>query len=688
MNTDLINRQRIMFTVGALEMAAFDNAVYGIPALIGHDGLRPMGWNFPFGVYFEPRLSRLIGKYQIAENSEEQALLNRAYNGALSRRYHEECEPHRAQLDYLIKGSQTAEGYYIGLGCAAYIDQNILNRVFPFLSSLLDKDGLIFLDELFKRFDYLGQGVFKSKEQDLAVFCHRYFRRSLSHINNFHFDFLDRFIKLHGLDDVRLRIALDADAIGLASSFHLRGELEFSWGPEYTDDIENIRLGVTHYRTDERQKFFSQVSAMQFWWKKNNDMRELEAEELRDDPTEGHHTDQYGCRYIHSIYDTRQRNFEHFDGAVRMYNTEEMVARIEIPMNKAGKKSSYAKLFRIDGKLDLSKWKSLITHYYQGNPLIYEYFGMKEGYETLVNETKQGEKSIMARYCPFHIKQADGPRLFVSYHVPSGVDGEFDRIIINPDYRFASDSADQAIEFCSLEIKKALNRIGENLTIPSELKFIKVQDNYINFPTILHRSHDKISGTLKAFQLLIKSMGSRNLSISFSLAWPLGDKQILVSIYGKVSEVIKWIFDNENIPAEYPDFRKWVESQRTWLAKNYESIRSSAPEMLDLLSPDGVLFIRRRPIDMDRISLTVTDKGLKASITFPESDLDLLDAFSNKKLIPALCYVVEKALCSKSGEDYFQSATSKILDPDVSADIVEAGDPWAVWTSDDEEIDR
>jgi hypothetical protein len=46
-------------------------------------------------------------------------------------------------------------------------------------------------------------------------------------------------------------------------------------------------------------------------------------------------------------------------------------------MTEFGRRSNYTKLFRIDGKLTLSDWKSLTTNYLQGNPLIYEYFGIE-----------------------------------------------------------------------------------------------------------------------------------------------------------------------------------------------------------------------------------------------------------------------------------------------------------------------
>lgn len=683
LNSDSINRKRIKFTVGALEDAIFKNCLAGIPSLLGHDGLQPIGWNFPFGLYMEPKLTRLIGEYQIAENEVDQAIINKAYRAAIAKRYHEECEPHREAFEGLIKEYQTIEGRYIGLGCAAYRDKNILNRVYPFLTSELDDDGLIFLDVLLKRFEYLGQGIFKDRQQDLSIFCHQYFRRNLSHINNFHFEFLDRFMTLQKESGIRLRIALDNNLIGLASSFHMREELEYSWGPKYTDEITNIRLGVTHFKCDDRQKLFSGISGMQFWWKKDDHERLLEAEELRDNPTEGSRSDRYGCRYVHSIYDTAQGKFGHFDGAIRMYDTNGMIGRLEKQINKAGKNSIYTKLFRIDGNLELSRWKSLITFYFQGNPLTYEYFGLKEQHEKLFEgDHPAGNKPLVEQYVPYRMDSMSGLRLFLSYHKPTVVTEVFDRIVINPDCLTLADGNHETIEFFALEVKKALNRIGELLTIPSNIKFVSTKDLYINFPTILHSQsnvYKRIQGTIDAYLSLFTSFVQRNPTVSLTLAWPLEDKEIRLSIFGKVTEIIKWFGANRNIPVDYAEFRKWVEAQNRWLSKTYDP-QFNKHDLFDLVSGDGVISIRRKIINHDWIRFVETDIGLEYELTIPKEHDDLLNACKEGLLRPAIFFVVEKVLCSKTGEDYFLTTTSKVLDADVGAVVTEAGPLGAFWT--------
>jgi len=684
LNSDAINRKRIKFTVGALEDAIYKNCIGGIPSLLGHDGLQPIGWNFPFALYMEPKLTRLIGEYQIVQTNDDQTLVNKAYSAAVARRYHEECEPYREALEKLIGDHQTENGRYLGLGCAAYLDEGILTKVYPHLVSMSDSDGLAFLDELMKDFEYLGQGVFKDRNRDISIFCHQYFRRSLSHINNFHFDFLHHFVKLHGRPGIKLRIALDKNLIGVASSFHEREELEYAWGPKYSEDIDKIRPGVTHYDCDERQKTFSGVSGMQFWWKDDSNKKILEAEELRNDPTEGAKSDRYGCRYVHSIYDVENKTFEHFDGAIRMYDTDSMITRLEKEMNKAGKNSLYTKLFRIDGELKLNDWKSLITFYYQGNPIPYEYFGLKEELEKLfVGDHPTQSKSIVEEWVPYKMEATDGVRLFLSYHKQTDVAVAYDRIIINPDSVTMVDGRYDVVEFHTLEIQKALKRLGQNLTIPANIKFINPHDNCINFPTILHSKSnlsDKLQKTVTAYLTILHSLADKNPTIAMTLAWPLEDKEVRLSIFGKSTEIASWLKANLNIPIEYLEFRKWVEKQSVWLGKNYDA-NFNKHDLFDLICRDGVIFMHRKTVDPDWITFKENEKGeLGYELKFPKENADLFTAVKKGNLQAGVFYIVEAAFCSKTKMDYFLSDTSKLLDEGVSAVITEVGTVGAFWT--------
>ena len=150
------------------------------------------------------------------------------------------------------------------------------------------------------------------------------------------------------------------------------------------------------------KNYITILTELEFFWKSNNELHEFELEEVKDDlaPTL---TDTYGCRYIHSIYNKDNSEFQHFDGAIRSYSTELMSERRDSKMTEFGRKSDYTKLFRVDGKLSLSSWKSLVTNYLQGNPEIYEYFNLPKPSVKQV-QPEENEKSPLEKVYPIFNK--------------------------------------------------------------------------------------------------------------------------------------------------------------------------------------------------------------------------------------------------------------------------------------------
>lgn len=278
---------------------------------------------------------------------------------------------------------------------------------------------MIPLTILLKDFSYLGQGIFKRRSGDLAVFTHIYFRRSQSLYNNFHFHFLDELLAKQGHKDVSIRLCLDKDLIGYAPSFHDTMELEFHWGPKFTEDISKIKHGISRHECDDFQRVYYGISRSEFYWKKDEHEFTFEMEELRNEPCLFEKDEIYHCRYIHSIYDTNKKKFIHFDGAIRSYDLDHMTERLDKTFLEYGRKAAYTKLFWIDGSLALSDWQSLCVHYLQGNPLIYEYFGL--GAERELQRLQPSEPGMRKQVLPFSIDKEDGIRLLLSYHVPDNL---------------------------------------------------------------------------------------------------------------------------------------------------------------------------------------------------------------------------------------------------------------------------
>src|SRR5690606_31131215 len=121
-------------------------------------------------------------------------------------------------------------------------------------------------------------------------------------------------------------------------------------------------------------------------------------------------------------------------------------------------------------------------------------------------------ETITEKLVPYAINEANGIRLYISYHQPTTVGQDYDRILINPDSVIMMEGQMPVVNFDIVEVKKALNRIGEELSIPDEYQLIISNDEYINLPTILHSKRDlsnKLRKTMQAYLQLLEGMSIR-----------------------------------------------------------------------------------------------------------------------------------------------------------------------------------
>lgn len=565
LSSDQLNRDGVIIAFEALEDSIAKNALEGLPSLIDHDIHRPLGWVFPNGILIEPKISKTVGKFFVCETSEESELIYPKINEFWQRTHCKRTKDYKDKFIELLDKRYYVDGQFIEKGCVAYHLPNIVEKIFPTLFENKDKDELVYLKDILNKFSYVGSGIFKSKNGEFCIFCHQYFNRNLSLLNNFNTYFIDEFIRLNSNNDIKLRIAIDKNLIGLSETF--RGVLEFDywWGPKFNNDISSIPNEVTRYESREDQKYFSGVSRTEFWWKTDKKEKNLEIEEIREQPSLGIDKSSYGCRYIHSIYDSNLTEFIHFDGAIRLYSDKQIIQRCGVNINKADKNTTYTKLFRIDGKLELSDWKKLCILYYKGNPLLFEYFGVKEEYENIKFETQN--KNSKTNYIPYIINTDDGIRLFVSYHEKSQSYEQFERKIINPDIiKIQNGQNINVIEYDIIEIEKYLKRNGGKIEYPNDINFVKPYDFTTNYPIIIHGSNktDKlIEITISAFKTIFQIQNNKlNKTIAFTFGWEMKDFEVRLSVFGKSSEIVKWLNSIDKIPVEYETFKVWLSNQR------------------------------------------------------------------------------------------------------------------------------
>jgi len=682
LNSDRISKYGTLFTISAMEDMVWMKSTEGVPMHIGHDMHRPIGLMIPFGLYFEPKLVRNIGLSLIPENDEESKQILDFKHYSNYKNIKEAVDKNNGELLSEIEDYIVSDYKYIETGTIAIVNENIVDRVFTQLASYKDKNGLIKIVDLSKDFTYKYQGVFLHNTLPLCIYAHSFFRRSLSRQNNFHYIFLDEFMKHQNNTDVTIKIAIDWDMIGYSPTFLQSMEFEFWFGPKYNDDISKIAKGLTKHKCDDFERNYYGLSSTEFYWKDNNNLKEFELEELRENnaPTLD---DFYGCRYLHSIYDTIKSTFVHFDGAIRGYTSDLYFERIDVNMTDFGRRSDYTKIFRIDGDLKLSDWKSLVTNYMQDNPLIYEYFDAEKPISQL--NKKANDKTLIQKLVPNSIDKDDGIRLLLSYHKKNENYINNSHSVSIYDIISVDNKDCNIIEDEITEIKKALKRLGKNLFIKEDTLFGNCKDEYWNIPCIFHSAADPtkdLAITLDAFKMVFGKMISRSLNtiVSFTLAWNIDDKEIRISSLGHIENLSIWLSSFESIPTNREELKKWLEKQRLYLNETFnESI--DKPLIQDICQTDGVLYIKRKIVGEEfKLTPKMDGNNLSAEFSIPNNDSEKYKSIIDREIQPVMSYILKKGTCSKTKQDYFESPHSKLLDDDTHMIVEEIEGLSFYWT--------
>ncbi|WP_156630072.1 hypothetical protein [Methylobacterium sp. Leaf112] len=399
-NTDGVNRHRMLFPLaelmGSLERHLKECQSRGLPAgmpsNISHDLCRPIGWARPSGVYIAKDLARQVGVINCWTTTEERDQMGELLQKYWMAYHYYGVQPYLSELEKRLENHLTAESGYCFVEGAAIGRTNLAKDMYPELfeigGSFVDKDGLTDYNVLLQRTKQIQPGVFHETTQNLVIFAHRFFRRSLSHRNSLNQYVLQSFHRAAIAGAAKPRLRLDPNLLGHPDSVRSVIELEHWHGPHFDDDISKIKSGVTEKVSNEESRFYSAVSKTHAWWKNPEErqpenlpprmVRTFEIEELVEDTTPGLPNNTFGCRYAHAEYDLQQAVISHFDGAIRAYDADAYLVRIEKSIDRSGKNADYTKLFRLDGSIPVSTWKSVLTDFFRGNDLIEEYLGGTE----------------------------------------------------------------------------------------------------------------------------------------------------------------------------------------------------------------------------------------------------------------------------------------------------------------------
>lgn len=678
-----VNRNGIAFTVSALESSLEQSWKYGLPSCMSHDLHRLIAWSKGMSLYMEPGLVRLAGIVYSPEDKKDEEELQQIFQASIHARLQQAFEPHSEELFKRLSGLLSMEHSPLMPACAALVENGLAERTFPAIFQKQDKDGLIPMIGL----NPIGPGTFEI--DGLLLFAHPFFRRSLSRYNSLNTPFLSRFQEIAQSSKLEARIALDTDMVGLASTYKEYIELEYWWGPKFTDELSEIDFGVTTHVASEDQKMFHGISATEFWWHNQNEIKTLECEEIRDMPSFGVDKDSFGCRYVHSMLDPIKAIPNHFDGAIRLYDESEMIERLEVDISKSGKKSNYNKLWRIDGELRISAWKELLNDYFRDNWLVGEYLGGEDNNECntpheLITTTYS---SPLSKFIPCNMGPDDGIRISFSYHEKINHDKHLISFI-PADFITDEDGRFYYIEYDSVEVAKLLRKNGYEVFIPDDVILIAFEDMLLNFPRIHHSGENSVSlaqATQDIFQSLCLAWSSRNDNrvISFTISIEYDDKEVCFSFAGHVNDLLIWFKSKEaSLPTSQDMLGQWTENASRYIDNAFKKSIDS-PSLHDLLKKDGMLVFSRRFLKKNEFRIRYDENvgSLVSDLMIPKDDKGLFEILNSGKLTFAYAFWVRDSKCSKCHESYHLCNCSKFLEDDVAQNMTDISILGPFWTN-------
>jgi hypothetical protein len=677
-NSTAVSRYGTMFAPEALESGIRQCWETGLPSFMSHDHHRLLGWSVPLALHLRPGLGRLTGIMCLPETEEEERAIEARYLHSLGKRIAAETTAHRPELEKLLATCLDGSEETTAVGCAALVSSGLARRAWPKIFDGVDKDGLISLRLLKKK----RAGVYE--RDGLLFFAHPYFRRSLSRLNTLNTAFLAELEKLAEDKSLDVRLALDPDMVGLASTYRESIEMEYWWGPKFSDEIPEMALGVTRHGATKEQRMFHGLSQTDFWWYEQGGYRTFECEELRDVPTLGAGKDSFGCRFVHSILDAEAGIPRHADGAIRMYQEAAMLKRLEVDLKRAGRHTEYTKLWRVDGIVPVATWKRLVSDYFRDNPLVGEYFGGVDEARPLEPEVTEIDERLpkVFQYVPCNMTPEDGVHISISYH-PKTTTTTATRLVCSFDSLSNGSVKYQYVESDVIEVVKLLKRENTGTDFQADLVKVTFEDMVLNLPLIMHTGLGSIAlanQTQCAIRLLCERSVERRLDrlVSFTLGVDYEDRACFFSVAGHIESLNRWLkLPEAALPNTLDNVGPWSTRAFYTLANQFGT-EHEGPPIWNVLKESGILRFDRRLLKAGEFDIRKEADEFKIILQIPKEDIDFI---TNSGMRPARIWLIKESKCTSCGDNYDVCACSKTVDEGVVQQVNDAEALGMFWTN-------
>ncbi len=641
------------------------------PYTVNHDSTRKIGSTRLSGIFIEPGATYLTNQMLIPENDDEKRKVDNQVFRSFIFRTEKEHGCDFEQLTALLSDVLSEEGKRVYTDSVAIIDGGIVPRLFPELWEQLDADGLICIDKLTS----VCPGIFKYGE--FLIYAHPYFRRNLSRLNSLNVPFLTCLRE----KIPNAKIALDADMIGLAGTESLHREYAYWWGPKFDNDLSKIPFGVSHFDNEHYNRLMSPILYTECGWYIQDCIRTFECEEITDIPNIGSSCDVYGCRYVHSMLEADTGLPYHLDGAIRAYDDEKMLQRLEVNLKQADRNTVYTKLWRVDQQISVETWKELITHYYRDNHLIGEYFGgvdQQPEQNLGSRETHQHSAREENKLIPADLKPEDGIRLFITLDDKEMGFDKYDIKLLPHTYIGPFNQSICAIEYESITLCKRLNALGLVVQTP-RCPLLAFNDTAFNFPIMACKSIDVANNAIgMVFDFLkIWKQNNDNRVISFGIKVNYSDYATTYSFIGHVDDFVNL---NRNfdflLPTDSNKVVSWVKDLRTHLDRY--NTPHLCPSLGSMLSDNNTLIYKRIFLDMPLDAISYGDDGYTAELSVPT---EIEQQISKNGITATFALNVKNSICNKCGKPYYQCGCIKYFDSQCTDNMVDFDLVGVFWTN-------
>ncbi len=225
-SSSAINKYGYRFSIESIEKSFSETWGKGRPMFKTHDFHRFTGWSNPLGLFINPIEVRLYGISSIYETEDEKKAKEKDVK-EFFKLIHEIDIDEKAKLENSLKEFLSGDEVYMNRECTCVIDKGIVSKILNYEIDEKDKRALVPINDL----EIIAPGVFEIN--GYTVFAHRYFRRSLSDLNNLNDIFLKKLLSLKNNSKVEVKIAIDPNTIGLKDTYRDALELEYWWGPKF-----------------------------------------------------------------------------------------------------------------------------------------------------------------------------------------------------------------------------------------------------------------------------------------------------------------------------------------------------------------------------------------------------------------------------------------------------------------------